>query len=162
MNKGDQDKIHGVSRREFIKCLSGAAASSVFLAACDDTPSQPETPENNPLSPRSKASNVFVNAAGKPLLVCVTGTNFETMLAAGLEKLGGLSRLIGGSQEVLIKPNCNAAEPYPGASDVNSLLSIIQEVKKVTSGTIRVGDQGFETAASVYAFTEMDPKVGQA
>ena len=131
---------------------------SIFLASCDDTPTEPETPENNSLSPRSKTSNVFVNTAGKPLLVCVTGTNFEAMLAAGLEKLGGLSRLIGGSQEVLIKPNCNAAEPYPGASDVNSVLSIIQEVKKVTSGTISVGDQGFETAASVYAFTGWIPR----
>jgi len=50
MNKGNQDINYSVSRRKFLKYLSGAAASTVFLGACDETPSQPETPENNTLS----------------------------------------------------------------------------------------------------------------
>lgn len=163
MGKKKINKNHSLSRRDFLKYASGTAASALIQGACNETPTQPDKPvEPTPLSPRARASNVFVNAEGKPILVCVTGTDFAEMLAAGLAKLGGLGKLISERQEVLIKPNCNAAEPYPGASDVNSILSIIQEVKKTTTGKVTVADQGYEAASSVYTFTEMDPKVGQA
>jgi uncharacterized protein (DUF362 family) len=165
MGKKNKNKIHSLSRRDFLKYVSGTAASVAILGACDDSSTQPDSPspeEETALAPRTRASNVFVNSAGKPLLVCVTGTDFAAMLAAGLAKLGGLSKLISDRQDVLIKPNCNAAEPYPGASDVNSIVSIIQDVKKVTTGMVTVADQGYEAAATVYPFTEMDPKVKQA
>jgi uncharacterized protein (DUF362 family) len=164
---GKSDKIEGgnLTRRDFLKSLSGAAAAAVVLGACDEasrTDPQPETPQENILAPRSKATNVFVNNAGKPILVCVTGRNFELMLAAGLAQLGGLSRLIAANQDVLIKPNCNAVDEYPGISEVNSLVSIVKEVKKVTSGTVSVGDQGYHDSSSVYPHAGIDPLVEQA
>ncbi len=165
MGEGDKKKSNGLTRRDFLKGLSGAAASAIVLGACDDasrTNPQPETPPENILAPRSKANNVFVNGAGKPILVCVTGKNFGEMLAAGLDKLGGLSRLIAANQDVLIKPNCNAIDEYPGISDANSLVSIVGEVKKVTSGTVSVGDQGYHGASGVYAHAGIDPLVEQA
>jgi uncharacterized protein (DUF362 family) len=84
------------------------------------------------------------------------------MLVAGLAQMGGLTRLIGANQDVLIKPNCNATDVYPGISDVNSLVSIVKEVKKVTSGTLSLADQGYHPSSSVYPHAGIDPLVEQA
>jgi uncharacterized protein (DUF362 family) len=73
-----------------------------------------------------------------------------------------LSRLISADQDVLIKPNCNTNDPYPGITDLSSLLSIINEVKQVTSGTVSVGDQGYTPSLVVYKSSGMDPHVEQA
>jgi uncharacterized protein (DUF362 family) len=165
VGRKSKTKTHGLSRRDFLKSLSGAAASAIILGSCEESEtskSEPSKEEPTVLSPRSRASNVFVTQGGKPILVCVTGTDFEAMLAAGLSKLGGLSKLISANQDVLIKPNCNANEPYPGITDTHSLLSIINEVKKVTGGTVSVGDQGYVHSALVYPSSGMDPKVEQA
>jgi uncharacterized protein (DUF362 family) len=160
MSKEEKWKRQSLSRRDFLKCLSGAAASAVLLSSCDKKPANPDDPEEpSILSPRIKATNPFVTTAGKPILVCVTGTDFSEMLSEGLSRLGGLRKLIGASEDVLIKPNCNAAEPYPGMSDVNSLVSTIKEVNKVTDGTISVADQGYEPAPGVYSYSGMDPLV---
>jgi uncharacterized protein (DUF362 family) len=153
-----------LSRRDFLKSLSGAAASAVILGSCESSKtskSEPRNEEPTVLSPRSKSANPFINQAGMPLLVCVTGTDFKKMLTAGLSQLGGLSKLISANQDVLIKPNCNASNPYPGITDLNSLLSIIREVKKVTGGTISVGDQGWAHSSAVYVYSGMDPHVEQ-
>jgi uncharacterized protein (DUF362 family) len=163
MSKEEKCKYHGMSRRHFLKCLSGAAASAVLLGTCDKKPSNPDDPDEPVfLSPRIKTTNPYVTKSGKPILVCVTGTNFSEMLSAGLSELGGLSKLIGGSEDVLIKPNCNAAEPYPGMSDVNSLVTTVKEVLKVTSGTVSVADQGYEPAPGVYSYSQMDPLLTMA
>ncbi len=165
MGKRNITKNTHVTRRDFLKSLSGAAASAVILGACDGgsgTNSEPQKPQENILAPRSKAANVFVNNAGKPILVCVTGTNFEEMLEAGLAQLGGLSRLIGANQDVFIKPNCNAIDTYPGISDANSVVSIVKAVRQVTGGTISVGDQGYHASSGVYPHAGLDPLVEQA
>lgn len=141
-----------LSRRKFLGECSGAAASMLLLGSCNS----PQAPESNPdpgpqtRAPRTRVPNPFVDANGRPLLVCVAGTDFETMLAAGLEVLGGLARLIGPAQGVFIKPNCNAAEPYPAVSSAASVVSLLKEVKKVTAGPVRVGDQGYEDSGAVY------------
>jgi uncharacterized protein (DUF362 family) len=168
MNEKDEKKSGRLSRRHFLKSLSqaGVAASAVWLGSCEKQPTTPDNPDNPEepviLSPRVKASNPFVNAAGRPVLVCVSGDDFAAMLEAGLSRLGGLSKLIGPAEDVLIKPNCNAAEPYPGMSDVNSLVATVNEVQNVTSGTISVADQGYDAAPGVYSYSSMDPLITQA
>ncbi len=153
----------GLSRRDFLR-LSGAAASALVFGACEASKDSkpPEPPKPDVRAPRSRGTNVFVNGAGMPILVCVTGTDIQAMLAAGLSTLGGLNRLIGPGQNVLIKPNCNASDPYPAVSSLDCIISLIGEAKKVTAGTVSVGDQGYESSTSVYKFTGLDPDVGNA
>lgn len=148
MSQPIEKKRGKLSRRDFLRGLSGAAAAALVGGSCESSKSSSSSPEAPPtgpttLPPRTRAANAFVNQAGQPLLVCVTGTDFATMLAAGISRLGGLNKLIAAGQDVLIKPNCNAPEPYPGMSDPPSVAAVIQEVKKVTTGTVSVGDQGF-------------------
>jgi uncharacterized protein (DUF362 family) len=133
------------------------------LSSCDKETTTPDEPEEiTTISPRIRTTNPYVTSAGKPILVCVTGTDFSEMLKAGLSQLGGLSKLIGANEDVLIKPNCNAAEPYPGMSDVNSLVATVKEVQNVTSGTVTVADQGYEPAPGVYSYSNMDPLITEA
>ncbi len=165
MGKTIEKKRCRLSRRDFLRGLSGAAAAAIVGGSCESSKpssSSPETPpsDSSTRPPRSKAANAFVNQAGQPLLVCVTGSDFATMLAAGLSQLGGLNRLIGADQNVLIKPNCNANEPYPGISDANSVAAIVREVKKVTTGTVSAGDQGYYPFT--FDFAGMGPAVEEA
>ncbi|MBD3234346.1 MAG: DUF362 domain-containing protein, partial [candidate division Zixibacteria bacterium] len=70
--------------------------------------------------------------------------------------MGGLSKLIGDNENVLIKPNCVTSEVYPTTSDVNSLVSTIEQLQAVTSGTITVGDAGWQNSAIVYQYLDYD------
>ena len=154
-----------VTRRDFLKGLSGAAAAALIGGSCESSKTSSPSAETPPSGsatrpPRSRVANAFVNQAGQPILVSVTGTDFATMLAAGLSRLGGLGKLVGADQNVLVKPNCNAPEPYPGISDANSVGAIIREVKKVTTGTVRAGDQGYYVVH--YDFAGMGPAIEQA
>jgi uncharacterized protein (DUF362 family) len=165
MGKSIEKKRCSLSRRDFLRGVSGAAAAALIGGSCESSKGSSSPPENQPpastaLPPRSRQENAFVNQAGQPLLVCVTGTDFATMLAAGLSRLGGLTKLIGADQNVLIKPNCNAPEPYPGISDANSVAAIVREVKKKTAGTVSAGDQGYYPFT--FDFAGMGPAVEQA
>jgi len=83
------------------------------------------------------------------LLVVVTGTDFKTMLQAGLEKIGGLAKLIDNNQDVLIKPNLNSKDIYPAISSAESIAALAEEVAGITTGTVKVGDVGFHSASDV-------------
>ncbi len=165
MSKPPDQNQRRLSRRGFLRGLSGAAAAALIGGACESSKSSGSSPETPPPAPavrppRNKVANVFVNQAGKPLLVCVTGTDFATMLSAGLSRLGGLTKLIGADQNVLVKPNCNAPDPFPGISDANSVAAIVRELKKVTAGTVSAGDQGYYPFH--FDFAGMGPAVEQA
>ena len=152
-----------LSRRRFLKTCSIAAASMVILESCGQVPDKsPENPPPPARNPRTRIANPFMDGSGRPLLVCVSGTDFKSMLHAGLSALGGLNPLIAPGANVLVKPNCNAAEPYPAVSSAASVVSIIDEVKKVTGGTIQVGDQGYESSGRVYGFMGLDAAVSGA
>jgi len=155
------------SRRTFIKTISGAAASVFVLGNCkmsnnegngSDTP----TPAEQVYSPRSSVPNPYVTADGKPILVAVAGTDFTTMLKAGLEALGGLSLLIGVDQGVLIKPNLNHSDPFPGISSADSIGAIVREVVNVTTGAVNVGDEGFTPSHTVYGYLKLESIVTDA
>lgn len=141
----------GLSRRKFIKSVSGAAGAALILNHCSpqdtgtDTENQPETV----LGPRIPVPNSYVNSAGKPLLVCVEGSNFSEMLIAGMNAIGGFGKLIG-NREVLIKPNLNHEDPFPGITDPESIIAIIREIQKVSTSQVFVGDMGHYTTVYNY------------
>lgn len=148
-----KEDISSPSRREFLKTLSGAAATAL-LAACtpggNDSNDNGGTQPPQTYGPRTGKSNPFVTADGRPVLVCVDGVNFYQMLVAGLQAIGGLDRLIGANEDVFINPNCNHVDPYPGISSAASIADIVTEIKRVTAGTVSVGDSGYEAPADVY------------
>ncbi|UCE67583.1 MAG: DUF362 domain-containing protein [Candidatus Zixiibacteriota bacterium] len=141
------------TRRQFIKKCSQATASIMLFGACvkgeELSTAEPEVIIKNPRQP---LPNPYVTDDGRPILVCVEGEDFNQTLSAGLDALGGLNRLVNSNQNVLIKPNCNYADPYPGISSANSVAEIISAVKQVSSGTVYVGDQGWMHSDEVYEY----------
>lgn len=81
------------------------------------------------------------------------------MLEHGLRSLGGLGRLISGHADVLINPNFNMAEPYPGISRASSVTDLVREVRAVTTGTVTVADEGYDPGPSVYAYLDLHATV---
>jgi uncharacterized protein (DUF362 family) len=163
--KGQKARCGKSTRRKFIKTLTGAAASVFVLGRCSSPSTQgndSEIPEVTVLSPRSGLGNPYVTNDGKPVLVSVEGTNFPDMLRAGLETLGGLGMLIAPEQDVLIKPNLNHQDPFPGISSAAGIADIVREVRNITSGNINVGDEGYTPSSSVYNYLDLESFVNDA
>lgn len=151
------------SRREFMKTLSGAAASALALGSCSGVSNEPgDQEEPQTYAPRVGIPNPFVTAEGKPILVCVTGTNFFNMLSRGLEAIGGLKKLIKNNSDVLIKPNFVEKSRYPWITSPDSLCDIIQAVKAVTTGSVKVGEMSYDNTESVYNYLGLDTLVTDA
>jgi uncharacterized protein (DUF362 family) len=145
-----------ISRRRFLSGLTGCAATAFALGSNSASGGQATSPI---FGPRQRKPNPFVTEDGKPILVCVEGKDFHVRLEAALEALGGLTKLIPADSNVLIKPNFNAAEVYPGISRVSSIKAIISEIRGLTSGIIRVGDVGYDPASVVYNYLNLYPEV---
>lgn len=107
------------------------------------------------LEPRKRIPNPYITRDGKPILVCIEGIDFGRMLERGLEILGGLNRLIGYNQNVLIKPNLVIREDYPITSSSKSIKKLIRTLQNVTTGIISVGDQGWETPEFIYPYLNL-------
>ena len=146
------------TRRHFLKTLLSTAGSVAALGPF----SKLLASEQLTVGPRIGLPNPYVTSDGRPILVCVNGTNFSQMLDAGLNTIGGLNPLIDNNQDILIKLNCVVAELYPTCSDVNSVGALVEAVRPVTTGQIRVGDAGYEHNPTIYAFLGLDPVVTAA
>ena len=150
-----------ITRRGFFKTLSGVAVSTLVFGSCSTTSDNNDNDnEQQVLGPRISVPNPYVNNEGQPILVCVKGNNFSNMLHAGMDVLGGFNRLINNNQSVLIKPNLNHSDPFPGISSPGSIESIVREVNQVTLGNVYVGDMGYET--TVYEYLGLEEYVSNA
>ncbi len=162
----EKGKKRTQTRRDFIKTLSGTLAGALLLNRCDpgeeDPDDQPDDSKPSVLGPRAGTGNPYVTEEGKPILVCVEGSDFDAMLRAGLDAMGGLEKLVTDNQDVLIKPNLFEKSQYPWISSPESIVSIIQEVKKVTSGLVNVGDESFEETIQVYEHLNLWPIINDA
>ena len=71
------------TRRDFIRTLSGTLAGALFLNRCDpgggESDSQPDEPKPSVLGPRVGTVNPYVTEEGKSMLVCVEGSDFNTI-----------------------------------------------------------------------------------
>ena len=99
--------------------------------------------------------------SGKPIVAVVRGTEFKSMLAKGMELLGGFARF-GSDKPVIIKPNFVWARPYPTSTDGASVLAVIELLRRegfsdVTVAefvTKRTGLGGVGESFDFYGFNE--------
>jgi uncharacterized protein (DUF362 family) len=147
-----------ISRRKFVKYISKATASLMAFGPFARLAKASITT----LDPRVGLPNPFVTTDGRPILVCVNGTDFDAMLTAGLQAIGGLGLLIDSNQDIMLKLNCVIAEGYPTTSDVNSVVSTIGAIREHTNGTVKVGDVGSGDNQYIYDFLNLEPAVTAA
>jgi len=96
----------------------------------------------NPLAPiRKRLPNPFMEN-GKPIVVVVHGDDFPTMLAKGMDVLGGFSRL-GTGRSVILKPNFvfDKKTRYPTTTDEDSVLTTVQYLQKEGFNDLTVADR---------------------
>jgi len=145
----DNNKIY--PRRKFIKNLTtgvlSLVAGNIFPRILRATPTT--------YPPRTRVPNPYLSNEGKPLLVSVIGTDYKEMLKTGLEKIGGITKLVDNNQDVLIKPNLNAVDVYPAISSADSIATFAREVIAVTSGSVTVGDVSYHPTESVYQHIDL-------
>jgi len=152
---------HGCPRRRFLREVAGTAAA-LGVGACGGGGGSPSSPGSATtptpsapvaaLGPRVRQPNPFVTADGRPVLVSVEGRDFDLMLERGLRELGGLARLISGGSDVLVNPNFNLAEEYPGISRASSVVAVVREARAVTTGQVAVADEGYDPGPAVYTY----------
>jgi uncharacterized protein (DUF362 family) len=150
------DRIN--TRRDFLKALLVGSASLLDMIPF----ARAIRSEILTLDPRIRVPNPFVTPEGKPILVCVSGTDYARMLAAGLNALGGLDRLIDNDQDVLIKPNLVYTEEYPTTSSLDSIVATIEAVREISSGAVRVGDCGSIDNEEIYEYLDLEPAITEA
>ncbi len=77
---------------------------------------------------------------GQPLVSKVQSSeDVKLDLAECLELLGGLDRAISSGDKVLLKPNFNSPDPFPGSTDLGFLRAVL-ELMQDAGATIVVGE----------------------
>jgi uncharacterized protein (DUF362 family) len=126
--KENRDRL---TRREFLaKTSLGLLGAFVFPSA---VLSQPNAPIQGK-GPRQGMGNLFLKN-GKPILAVAEGNNRSVRLRKGIEKIGGLEKLVKG-KTVILKLNAVAPGPYPVSSDPDFVVSIGEAV--IDSGAKKV------------------------
>src|SRR3990172_3739201 len=124
-------KRDGCSRREFLHKTSygfiGTLTYQLLSPNIEKALAQTNTP-------RQGMGNIFLKNA-KPLLVALEGDNKFLLLKKGLEKIGGIEKLVKG-KKVILKPNTIAPGPYPVSTDPDFLISLGKVV--IDSGAAKV------------------------
>jgi uncharacterized protein (DUF362 family) len=77
---------------------------------------------------------------GRPLVVVVEGENPETMLAAGLDAIGGLGWLVHKGAPVVLKPNMVGPQPYPVTTDLITVFALVGHLRKAGCGEVTICD----------------------
>jgi len=146
------------TRRNFLKSLLKGAATLLAIGPL----AKFIRADITTLDPRVRRRNPYVMPDGRPKLVCVTGDSYDRMLQAGLAAIGGLDLLLDNNDNVLIKPNFVYTEAYPTTSDIGSIVSTIQAVQAVSSGTVNVGDAGGIDNQQIYDFLGIEQPIIEA
>jgi len=90
---------------------------------------------------RKGRSNPYMKN-GKPVVVIIRGSNYLDMLEKGMAELGGFSKF-GNPNSIIIKPNFvfDKRTKYPTTTDINSILSTIDHLKREGYTNITVADR---------------------
>jgi uncharacterized protein (DUF362 family) len=132
-----------LSRRDFIRTSAIGAAGAAIAG------SQLGCSVGSAL-PREGLGNLFMEG-DKPLLVVVEGNSLSTMLAAGIDAIGGLNQLVSG-KNVVLKPNVLNTEPPPVTTPVETVIAIGKYAQSGAAASITVCDSNSSASARAVKF----------
>jgi uncharacterized protein (DUF362 family) len=85
--------------------------------------------------------DLFVDK-GRPLLSKVLASgDLKQSITRAVELIGGIDKLVEKGDTVLLKPNYNTADPYPGSSDPNFIGTVIDVLHQAGAEKIVVGER---------------------
>jgi uncharacterized protein (DUF362 family) len=76
--------------------------------------------------PRPRKENPFRKDGTVLVSKVKAEQNLESSVVKAVELIGGLNKVIASGDRVLVKPNFNSADPYPGSTDLEFLKVVIQ------------------------------------
>jgi len=111
--------------------------------------------------------NLFVHD-GHPLVskVVFDGDLINSIKRA-VSLIGGISKLVKEGDTILVKPNYNTADPFPGSSDPNFIRAVVEILYEAGAGKVIVGERSaypntwkvLKKASLVEACKEADAEV---
>jgi uncharacterized protein (DUF362 family) len=85
--------------------------------------------------------NLFVDN-GHPIVSKVaSGKDLKQSIIRAVELIGGINKLVEKGDTILLKPNYNTADPYPGSSDPNFVGAVIEMLREAGAEKIIVGER---------------------
>jgi uncharacterized protein (DUF362 family) len=92
-------------------------------------------------SQRRMRQNPFVKN-GKPLVSKVVCTrDLKGSIDDAVSLIGGIEKLVDKGDAVLLKPNYNTADPFPGSSDPDFIKAVIERFYEAGAGKVIVGER---------------------
>jgi len=76
--------------------------------------------------PRPRKENPFRKDGTVIVSKVQAGQNLKASIAKAVGLIGGLDKAVAAGDRVLVKPNFNSADPYPGSTDLEFLKSVVQ------------------------------------
>lgn len=131
-----------LSRRSFVRLL--ALGMGGLVTACL-SPATPPTSAPPPATPAPSATSIPSPTSPSPsrrraLVGVARHPEVAAMVRQAVERAGGLTGLKRGMR-VLIKPNVNSNDPYPGTTNPAVLAAVVALVKDYGPSRIVVGDR---------------------
>lgn len=71
--------------------------------------------------------------------VSVTG-DLKADITRAVKLIGGFEKILSGSETVLLKPNYNTADPYPGSSDPKFVGAVVELLREHGAGQVVIGE----------------------
>jgi uncharacterized protein (DUF362 family) len=85
--------------------------------------------------------NLFVRS-GRPLVSKVAyNGNLKESVEHAVSLIGGLNKLVEKGDTILLKPNYNTADPFPGSSDPEFIKAIIELLYEAGAGKVILGER---------------------
>jgi len=85
------------------------------------------TPKNLPVvAPKPRAVNPWCSSGQALVAKVIAGSDIRASLDKVITLLGNLGQAIRGGDKVLVKPNFNSPDPYPGSTDLVFLRAVIE------------------------------------
>jgi uncharacterized protein (DUF362 family) len=109
-------------------------AAGIFHFLADRAPSGLAT-----VPPKPRSANLW-RQDGIPVVSKVpAGGDVESPVVKSLDLLGGLSRLASPGDTIMVKPNFNSPDPYPGSTDLGFLKTVLSLLLQ-TGAKVIVGE----------------------
>jgi len=85
--------------------------------------------------------NLFVHD-GRPLVSkIVYNGNLRKSIELSVSLIGGIKKIVKKGDTILLKPNYNTADPFPGSNDPQFIKAVIEMLYKAGAGKVIVGER---------------------
>lgn len=91
------------------------------------------------VAPKTRKPNLWCQDSTPTVSKVMVAENLELSIKRSLDLLGGLAKLAGPTDTVMVKPNFNSPDPYPGSTDLDFLRTVLKLLKE-TGARIVVGE----------------------